>query len=572
MAQMYKTPQRVVPVYNTPPVVAPVQATRTTVAQPTSTVTPLRLQLREGPARPVVTTGPRTTLPSISLAPVTRSQEIPVIAGTVSGRETTARRAGMAETDEHVTTFRAQQSTSTQPRTFTMNRHVERVEAPVDDTNISDSIIDMLIGRFGGPIDTYLIMGKEKFRNTPLYEPYVLEAEEIVSRLDGRTDDETDIRSVIFHIQDLFLKYSMLDAPVPTTRDYSERYHEAVATMTDLINKFGKNDNMLRYLTDPEIAKLKELAYIYFVDEVSKILEGNSLSNMSGYKINEVLVKIHNSLRKYINIQDYDYPFTDRNDFFDALTNYMQRRDSFPIFTNLIRETGSLYPFFEENQELMSDPQWTMDELMSTIIYTTYDMEGLGEVFELLISKGATPNLDILFAFADNDPIEGLITTVNRAVIIDSLSRIMPLDVNNYYDWDSLVDKYPDELEDEISRNDNITPEAFTNYMMTAIKHYSEYLKALPRKDDSITRMEDQRISAQLRPYYYQLMTKGQLSEKTQVQFDNLMRGIVKNLYIPEEYSSLFDKNDPNSLYGDPFLLEILKGLNTIIVKKTSKL
>ena len=188
-----------------------------------------------------------------------------------------------------------------------------------------------------------------------------------------------------------------------------------------------------------------------------------------------------------------DYPFQNWNDYYEAFTTVLKTENfvyTYPAYHKATQEIIDVDVIIIDSLLKKGlDVQEGYDGFIKTILegdkYSTEFNDIFPEVLTMFISKGAVPNIDLLFQknlTSECVYLKGLMYRVSfeyevynypvRGCLIDAFALVYPdLDVSKYADWESIEDKEwyetPNQRVYEWNENDRLM----------YLKSCSEYLK-----------------------------------------------------------------------------------------------
>lgn len=186
------------------------------------------------------------------------------------------------------------------------------------------------------------------------------------------------------------------------------------------------------------------------------------------YSSYESLQLINNKIEKdsrllFYNKMTIDYPFQNWNDYYEAFATVLKTENfgyTYPAYHKATQEIIDVDVIIIDSLLKKGlDVQEGFDGFIKTILegdkYSTEFNGIFPEVLNMFISKGAVPNIDLLFAknfTAEYIHIQGNSYRISfkdevcnypvRGCLIDAFAEVYPgLDVSKYADWKSIEDK-----------------------------------------------------------------------------------------------------------------------------------
>lgn len=453
-----------------------------------------------------------------------------------------------------------------------------------------------------------ILLSAEKIINDDKnYQKFLSVVPIIVERyVDGAVDETTDSRianSIIkliiqitgYDVTALLHNQKMIKPPF--SQKYVEDRKWAEHSLNELIMIYGNDQKIYDLLTLEDLSRMSDLAFTYFVKDVEEMLFSNTIQDKK-----ELIFHIETNLEKYSRSDVNDYPFRNWEDYFEAFFSLVNGEfDNYPVLERVSEEKGDFVILKE-----MIERFGNVDEAYDTFIkYATNSLQNFNEIpvkdiLRILIEAGAVPDIGMIIEdhsvvsfdtflrerHRDQNEIDKFFrfglrrfrSEVSiRGKLLDTLAELAP--IKTYYDWKNIPARHWKEIERQTSQ---INEEKYEEYKMMLLKNESKYLQSLEESKqetlanpltDQFLRMEDQRISNQLRRYFEILTRKGKLASDTAtVNFDKLLSSLSHEIYVPVEYMKLFDPYSDESLYNDPFVREKLETLNVIPTSRTARL
>lgn len=552
--------------------------------------------------------------------------------GVTSSRYTGVARFGEATNDDFVRQFREQQKTTIrQDNVFTAPTRQAPAparqapaSAPFARPEFTDADLNVFwklsrMEQFTNDLSEFqnsinILRSAEKIiNNDEGYLNFLTQMPSIIERyVDGAVDETTDnrITSAINRLIGQITGYdsaTIRNAVTPhlfvknnhPIDDLKRKWAEH--SLNELIMIYGNDQKIYNLLTLEDLSRMSDLAFIYFVKDVEEMLFSNTIQDRK-----ELIFHIETILEKYSRSDVNDYPFRNWEDYFEAFFSLVNGEfDDYPVLERESEEKGDFVILKE-----MIDRFGNVDEAYDMFIkYTIKHLQRFGEIpvkeiLRILIEAGAVPDIGFIIEdlsiislnkfigeeYKSQNEIDDFFryglrrfqTEVSmRGKLLDTLAELVP--IKNYYDWKNIPVRRWKEIEKQIwNEQEHITQEKYEEYKMMMLKNESKYLQNLdePKQEtlvnpltDQFLRMEDQRISSQLRQYLEILTKKGELtSETATANFDKLLSSLSHEIYVPVEYMKLFNPYEEESLYNDPFVREKLETLNVIPTSRTARL
>lgn len=462
-----------------------------------------------------------------------------------------------------------------------------------------------------------ILLSAEKIINDDKnYQKFLSVVPTIVERyVDGAVDETTDSRianSIIkliiqitgYDVTALLHNQKMIKPPF--SQKYVEDRKWSEHSLNELIMIYGNDQKIYDLLTLEDLSRMSDLAFTYFVKDVEEMLFSNTIQDKK-----ELIFHIETNLEKYSRSDVNDYPFRNWEDYFEAFFSLVNGEfDNYPVLERVSEEKGD-FVILKEMIERFGNVDEAYDMFIKYTIKHLWDFKEVPvkEFLRILIEAGAVPDIGAIVEDHSNVDFDALLNEVprnQRAIdiifgmsienyghdasmrgkLLDTLAELVPLKVEHYYDWNRIparsLKEIRSELENQAGSASRMTKEKYEEYKMMMLKNESKYLQSLEESKqetlanpltDQFLRMEDQRISNQLRQYLEILTKKGKLaSETATANFDKLLSSLTYEIYVPAEYMKLFDPYSSESLYNDPFVREKLETLNVIPTSRTARL
>lgn len=188
-----------------------------------------------------------------------------------------------------------------------------------------------------------------------------------------------------------------------------------------------------------------------------------------------------------------DYPFQNWNDYYEALRVTLDKQffgDSYPAYYQAYQECNEIdiiiiRSLLEQGLDVQEGYNGFIEAILGGYRYSCEMKYTFPKVLNMFISRGAVPNIDILFTKNFTEEyvfIQGRSIHVSfedevgnyssRGCLIDAFAEIYPtLDVSKYGDWQSMEETYWDDIPIKAKYDWN------ENQRLMALKSCSEYLK-----------------------------------------------------------------------------------------------